>query len=411
MKILFVASRYPFPPFQGDRARAYHQIGHLSQRHRITLLAPKPSGGETGTGEFLRRMCERIELVPFSWPRGFLRLTKAPFFSLPCQTLFFFDPRIRRRIRELLAKGDYDLIHVQLARMGPAAVGISRTPRVLDLIDALSLNWFRRAEREVRPVAGLVRWEAHRLQKYERELVDEYDHLVVSSSVDQGAIGQYKNLHIVANGVELEDFPFVEDGREHGTIILSGRMGYFPNADAANWFAKEVFPLIRREVPGARFLIVGADPPRRIKALESLPGVEVTGRVPSLQSYLMRAAVAVCPLRTGSGMQFKVLEAMASGTPVVATPYALGGIEAADEEHLLIARDAGDFAEQVVRLLKDSVLQRRLASKARQLVEEMYTWERSVGILEDVYESAVQSRGQKGEWQSDFPVKGVRQRF
>ena len=238
----------------------------------------------------------------------------------------------------------------------------------------------------------LFRLEAKRMAHYERELISSFDQQVVSSPLDKEAIGTCETLHVIPNGVNVEDFPYTENGREDNLIVFTGRMGYFPNAEAALYFATRVFPLILRQVPDARFLIVGADPPRRVRQLARLPGVEVTGYVPHIQDYLARATVTVAPMQGGTGIQNKVLEAMASGTPVVATPCALTGIEAQDGEHLLVAQDAKGLAEQVVRLLKDPALRCRLARSARRLVEEKYTWERSVAMLEEVYRLAIGRR-------------------
>lgn len=369
--------------------RAYHQIRLLSERHRLTLVTPIQSEREREGLKILSRFCERVEVIPVSQWRGAFRLIGSPFTHLPLQTLYFYDPRFRQRVQTLLRETSFDLVHVQLVRMAPAVDGLDALPKVLDLIDALSLNWYRRAWHERFPLAWIAALEAKRLQRYERALDRQFDRLIVSSTVDKEAIGPYENLHVIPNGVDLEDFTVVEDGREPYTIVFTGRIGYFPNAEAAVWFATQVFPVVRRRVPEARFLIVGADPPRQVKQLTRLPGVEVTGYVPDLHELLARAAVAVAPMQAGSGMQFKVLEAMASGTPVVATPYALGGIEAQDGEHLLVAQDGEALAGQVVQLLKDRGLARRLARNARRLVEERYTWERSVAMVKEVYQLAL----------------------
>jgi sugar transferase (PEP-CTERM/EpsH1 system associated) len=304
---------------------------------------------------------------------------------LPLQTLYLFDARFRQRAQLLLREGAFDLVHVQLVRMAPVVDGLVGIPKVIDFIDALSLNMARRAKRERGPMAWITRWEAHRVQNYERALTRQYDRIIVSASLDREAIGDYDTIHVVPNGVDIGAYPFVEEPRESDMIVFTGRMGYFPNADAAIWFATEVFPLVRLQVPQAQFLIVGADPTPAVRRLSRYPGVVVTGYVADLPDYLARAVVAVAPMQSGSGMQFKMLEAMACGTPIVVTPYALGGIEVTEGEHLLVGRDAMTFAEQVIRLLNDRVLAQRLAQNARRLVEEKYTWERSVALLEGVY--------------------------
>jgi sugar transferase (PEP-CTERM/EpsH1 system associated) len=319
-------------------------------------------------------------------------MMRTPFTSLPLQTLFFFEPRSREIVQALLGQQSYDLVHVQLVRMAPIVDNLETIPKTIDLIDALSLNMSRRAQRERGSLAWITALEARRIKKYEQELTRQYDRLFISSPLDRNAIGHYDNICVIPNGVDIAAHPYAAGSGESDMIVFTGRMGYFPNADAAIWFTKEVFPLVRRQVPGAKFFIVGADPARSVRTLAQQPGVVVTGYVPRIQDYLTRSTVAVAPMRSGSGMRFKVLEAMASGTPLIVTPFALGGIEATDGAHLLIASDAETFADHVVQLLKNPALRHRLAHSARRLVEEKYTWERSVTVLESSLRQTVENR-------------------
>jgi sugar transferase (PEP-CTERM/EpsH1 system associated) len=389
MKILFISSRFPSPLIQGDRVRAYHFLRLLSRQHSITLVAPVSGPVDSQAQQIVTQLCERWVPVRVSQWQAIAHLVRFPFSDLPLQTLYFCSPAIQRCVQTLVQEEPFDLIHVQLARMAPVADGLSGVPKVIDFIDALSLNMHRRTTQERWPMKWLFHLETRRMARYEQELVSSFDQQIVSSPLDKEAIGANETLHVIPNGVNSEDFPYTENGREDNVIIFTGRMSYFPNTEAAVYFATQVFPPILRQIPDARFLIVGADPPRRVRRLARFPGVEVIGYVPRIQDYLARATVAVAPMQAGSGMQFKVLEAMASGVPVVATHYALGGIEAVDGVHLLVADDAEGLADQVVRLLRDPTLRRRLARNARQLVEEKYIWERSVAMLEDVYRLAI----------------------
>ncbi|MEM2370846.1 MAG: glycosyltransferase [Candidatus Bathyarchaeia archaeon] len=392
MKMLFIASRFPYPLIQGDRVRAYHFLRLLSLRHEITLVTPISYSVDSGFQEVIPHICKRWIEVPFRQQEAIMNLLSFPFSGLPMQVLYFCPPAIQRTFQELIREESYELLHVQLARMAPVAESVTGVPKVIDFIDALSLNMYRRAKREQWPLNWVFHLETQRMVRYERRLISFFDQQVVSSPLDKKAMGDFETIHVIPNGVNLSDFPYNESGRDDGLIVFTGRMGYFPNAEAAIHFTTRIFPLIRKQVPDARFLIVGADPPRRVRSLAKLPGIEVTGYVPRIQDYLARATVAVAPMQAGTGIQNKLLEAMASGVPVVATPYALGGIEVIDGEHLLVAEDDKEFAEKVVRLLKDRALRCRLARNARRLVEEKYTWERSVEMLEEVYQRAIERK-------------------
>jgi len=195
---------------------------------------------------------------------------------------------------------------------------------------------------------------------------------------------------VAAMGIDPERI-YVEAGREPNVIAFTGHIRYFPNADAAIWFVTQVLPLVQRHAPDTQFWIIGANPPPAVKALTQQPGVVVTGYVPSITHYLQRATLAVAPMQCGSGIQIKVLEAMACGAPIVVTPFALGGLAVRHGEHLMIARDAAEFADLVLQLLHDNQLRRTLALNARRLVDEKYTWEQSVAQLEAAYVQAIRN--------------------
>jgi glycosyltransferase involved in cell wall biosynthesis len=177
--------------------------------------------------------------------------------------------------------------------------------------------------------------------------------------------------------------------RANADVVFTGNLGYFANADAAAWFAREAFPAVRAARPSARLLIAGARPSRSVRALARLPGVTVLGPVEDMAAVLRSARVAVAPLQSGSGQQSKILEAMACGTPVVASPLALAGIAAQHGRDLRVGADADGTAAAVLELLEDDELAARLARAGRRLVDELYTWERSAALLEAAYARAV----------------------
>jgi glycosyltransferase involved in cell wall biosynthesis len=189
-----------------------------------------------------------------------------------------------------------------------------------------------------------------------------------------------------SNAVDLRRFAPQADDRLRDAIVFSGNLGYFPNVDGVVWFAREVLPRIRAEVPSASLTIAGARPARAVRQLAALgPHVAVLGPVPDLAPHIARASVAVAPLRAGSGQSLKVLEAMACRTPTVATRRAVDGLAVEDGTHLLLADDVEEFARQVVRLLRDRALAERLAAAGRALVEARYDWEASVAALDAIY--------------------------
>ncbi len=390
LRILFVTSRFTHPPLKGDQLRAWHQIRILGERHLVTLVYLARGGA--AAHDTLARSCARIVAVPFgpaAMTRGLLRGLFSP---LPFQASLY-QTRAMKTALLALSADPFDLVHVQLARMAPYLVeGVSPRPWVIDLVDALSLGMARRSREEWGPARLAARVEARRLRRYERQLGVAADRTVVVSRRDREAIGELPGLRIVQNAVDLAAFPFQANGRDAATLVFSGNMGYFPNVNAAVWFAREVLPRVRQQRPQARFLIVGTRPARAVRDLCRDPAVTVTGRVPDIGPYLRRATVAVVPMRSGSGQQFKILEAMASGAPVVATAAEAEQVGAEHDRELLVADEAGDFAEAVLALVGDPLRAAGLAQRGRQLVEGRFTWRHSVAALEAVYLEALRER-------------------
>jgi len=275
--------------------------------------------------------------------------------------------------------------------LGPVCDLLDGTPKVLDFVDSLYLKLSRRAQLANRLLAKILKLEARRIHEYERRIEPKVDEFLISSQLDRNYLGVCSEVQVVPTGVALKEFPYKE-GRCGKDIIFIGTLSYSPNVDAVLYFTNCVFPLIRKQVPDAQFIIVGYAPGRKVSALGRVEGVEVRGYVPDVYPYLARAAVAVAPLRMGSGIQLKVLQAMAAGTPVVATPYALGGIEAVPGVHVMVAHGQAELADAVVRLLKSPEDAVHLAREARRLVEEKYSWEVVLNKLQHIYDRLLSDR-------------------
>jgi glycosyltransferase involved in cell wall biosynthesis len=231
---------------------------------------------------------------------------------------------------------------------------------------------------------------------YEQALTKLYDRLVVASPADLTAIGEYNNLSVVPNGVDVKANPYFAGPRERQSIVFSGTMFYFPNVDAARWFAGEIFPLVRQAIPGAIVSFVGTRPTRTIRALARPGLINVTGFVPSVYKFVSGATVAFAPMRSGSGTQFKVLEAMSAGTPVIGTSLAFAGLAVTDGLHALTADSAQDFAGRVIEVMSNPSRYRPMAEAARRLVEERYDWAVTVRALENAYAEAIEIRQSAG---------------
>ena len=389
MKVLFLVTRLPVPPWRGDQVRAFHHLRLLAQAHEITCCAlltrPPPA--------CLRAEVEALGVRLVVVPLG--RLGAAPALARgllgdrrPFQVLLYARRRAANAVARLGARAGFDVVHAQLVRAAPYLPPGRQPPVVVDLIDALSANFARRAVSERGPVGAVAAWEAARLARFEARLVAEVAAVLVVSEADRAALGG-ERVTVVPNGVDAVAFAYREDGRPPARVVFGGNLGYFPNVDAACWLARDIFPRIRRALPAAELLLVGARPARAVRALAGTPGVALAAEVPTMAPEIAGATVAVVPVRAGSGMQNKVLEAMAVGTPVVTTPRAAAALDAEPGEHLLVAEDAAGLASAALDLLRDARRARAMARAARALVERRYRWEDSAAAVEAAWRRAV----------------------
>ena len=383
MRVCFLVTRLPVPPWRGDQVRAFHHLRVLARRHDVTCCALVPSAPDAAAAAAVEALGARLVIVPLGWLGAPLALARALVGDrTPLQVLLFRRARARARVGALLAGGRFDVVHAQLVRTAPYLPGRGGPPVVLDFIDALSTNFARRAAAERGPLGWVSRWEAARLRRFEPALAARVARGLVVAAAERDAIGAGR-IDVVPNGVDGAAFAFDATPRARPRLVFSGNLGYFPNVDAAVWLADDVFPRVRAAVPDAELRLVGARPARAVQALAGRPGISLAAAVPAMAPELAAAAVAMVPMRTGSGLQNKVLEAMAVGTPVVTTPPVAAAIDGARPgEHLIVAEDAAGLAAAAVGLLGDPARARALARAARALVERGYRWEDSAAGVE-----------------------------
>jgi sugar transferase (PEP-CTERM/EpsH1 system associated) len=394
MRILFLTSRFPYPPLRGDQVRAYHQLRVLGRQHEVTLVALARATPSSAALARIQALCRRVVVAPLGVRHIVGGLGRGMLGDRRPLQLLGYGAAGRRAVGRLLATEDFDVVHAQLLRtlgMVPANCAL---PLVVDFVDALSASyrrWRAVAAPWLRPVLA---FEARRLARYEDAVAMRGGTIpVVVSEEERRALGRAGARTIVnPNGVDLEALAFVPDGGAPGAVVFVGNLGYAPNAEGIEWFVREAWPAVRRRVPTAALRIVGPRAGRRVIGLGRAPGVSLTGTVPDVHAMLRGAQVAIAPLRIGAGIQNKVLEAMATGTPVVATRRAVGGISVDPGTHCLLADTPTEFADAVANLLGDGTLRRRLAVAGRALVTARYSWERCVSALEAVYLDACGSR-------------------
>lgn len=367
MKLLFLTARPPWPPRRGDQARAAGLIEVLAERHQIRVLSlqgpsfkPAPPPCANVTLEVLR--------VPAVWVAvqavvgGGALLLGA---RRPIQAALFDLPAFQRQAAEVLAEFQPDVVIVQLSRLADVLPALAGTPVLLDLIDSLALNIQRRAEHSSL-LAPFWRLEAARLLAWEKAAVAKVACATVVAERDRAFLGlPAESLRVLPFGIETPAAMPFRSGPHEFELVLTGNLGYFPSVVGIHRFLREVWPLLCAALPEIKLLLAGARPASSLRRLvAATPGVELAADPPDLRAQLRRGAVAIAPLEAGSGTPIKVLEAMAEGLPVVASPAALGGLDDLPEGAVRRADTPRRFADAILELLANPAAASMQAERA-----------------------------------------------
>jgi sugar transferase (PEP-CTERM/EpsH1 system associated) len=391
VKILYLCHRIPYPPNKGDKIRAFHQIQAIATRHEVDVFTLADDRRDLDYRDALAAHCHQLTVV-YVHPK-LARLRSLPYLltATPLTVPCFYSAQLQAEVDKALSLRSYDRIFVYCSAMAQYVPDAGTIPVVTDLVDVDSNKWTQYAAHTKFPFSAVYRREGRTLQEYERRVCEQSACVLISTEREARLARQIAptaRVHVVPNGVDTEYFKpkgKLPEGSPH--VIFTGDMSYFPNEEAVVFFARQVLPLIRNQIAGVRFFIVGRNPGWRVQELQALDGVEITGFVPDIREWLGKAQVAVAPFTIAAGIQNKILEAMAFGLPVVATSRAAQGLSAGVAELVSTGETADELASQVVVLLRDSRMAQRRGLDGRRKVTEDYSWQRAqdqlVQFLED----------------------------
>lgn len=381
MRILFLSTWFPYPPNHGGKIRAYNLLKVLAERHRIALVSFQDTPIEPQWLEIIQGMCERVEVIrhdPFHKDPN--KKWLGWFSLLPKDVVASYSKEMEQAVRRIAHDWQPDIVVALTFVTARYALNIKQSVRVVDvdnLMTQLMEDAFRQARSGNEWLKRFLAW--WKFRRYENWLYRQFDLCLCVTVKDQQKMSELfgiptSGLSVVPNGAFIENNRQGVISPDRRGLIFNGALTYLANFDAMDYFLKEIYPTICREIPDVTLKITGSTRGVPLELLPKNETVEYTGFLDDIKPVIASSRVCVVPLRVGGGTRIKILEAMSLGIPVVSTVKGAEGLDAIHGEHILIAGTAEEFTRYTIQLLTDNSLCQKLSTQAKHLVEEKYNW-------------------------------------
>jgi glycosyltransferase involved in cell wall biosynthesis len=384
MNILFLSTEIPYPADGGHHLRTLNVLKILANQHQINFVGFAQDESELKYIPEIKKFSKTVDIYKVrktGYNKSFFALACKNFFSrYPLITSRYFIPEARDRIERIFDESSIDLVHMDMLALGLYKRILKDTPVILTNHNVESLRIYRWMQKEKNlPIKCFLFYQYLKLKAFEKKICPKFDRCIVVSEFDRNYLTNLcgkDNFVVIPNGVDVHYFaPESAEVKKNHMVWVGGMTGPY-NSDAVNFFIEKIWPVIKDQLPAATIDFAGGGPTQtlRNKALED-ESIHVLGFVPDIRPIVQRASVFIAPIRIGSGTKIKVLNAMAQAKAVVATTTAAEGIEVTRGENILIADDPGEFAKNVLYLLRDGEIARKMGEKARKLMETKYSWD------------------------------------
>lgn len=386
MRILFLSRWFPYPTTNGSKIRIYQLLRGLAKQHTVSLLSFADETDANPDSPELAALCESVQTIPWKEfepqsSRGLLGIFKLE----PRSIVDTFSPQMAEAIVNTVRSRRIELVIASQGTMASYARFFKSVPALYEEVEVgVFHDRFVNAASVKSKLRHGLTWAKHR--RYLAKQLGQFAACTVASEQEQQLVARvapdYRTIEVIPNCIDVADYQ-QSPQREPNTLIFTGPFKYHANHEAMVWFLTHVYPLVQEAVPGVHLLITGdhANLP-----LPKADNVTLTGFVDDVRRLIGRSWISLAPLQTGGGTRLKILEAMALGTPVVATTKGAEGLDGENEKHLLIADAPDAFADATIRLLKDQQLAAHLANNGHALVSEQYDWKTKMPQFLDLLE-------------------------
>ncbi|MDR0802027.1 glycosyltransferase [Fluviicola sp.] len=374
--IIFIVSRFPYPLEKGDKLRAFYQLKELSGIYEVTLICTSDLPVPEEHLRIVNQYCNRIHLFQLSKSGLLFQLLTSALSSKPFQVQYFYRKSIHRKVRKIIAELQPKHIYCQLIRVSEYVKNEHLIPKTLDYMDALSKGMERRVQTEPWYKSWFYRLESRRLKQYERRIFDYFENKTIISEQDRKLIFHPDNAEItvVPNGIDHSFFENLSIPKDYD-LVFTGNFSYAPNIEAAVCLAEEILPLIHQNGIPCKLLLSGASPVKKVLDLQT-EFVHISGWVADIRISYQRSRLFVAPLFIGTGLQNKLLEAMASGLPCITTPLSNNALGGTNYENILLAEDISAFVEKITEGLIHESHFSSIALHGKNYIEQHYSWEK-----------------------------------
>lgn len=388
MKILMLTPYLPYPLMSGGQIRSYNLLKNLSQKHEITLFSFIRKDEEKKYLPELQKFCTKIEVFKRRPAWSIKNIILAGFTLYPFLVSIYLSFKLRKAIKKELEKEKYDLIHAETFYVMP---NIPKTSVPILLVEqTIEYIVYQHFVENIKipPLKWLLKIDVAKIKYWEKHYWEKAHMVIAMSQSDKKimhALSPNLKIEIVPNGVDFNFFnKSKEKAGERPTILFVGNFKWLQNREAVATLIKEVWPKIISKIPQIKLWIVGQNPTSEITSLAT-DNIIIDQSVKDIRVAYLNSDVLLAPIHGSGGTRFKILEAMASGIPVVTTSIGIEGIDAENEKEVLIRDNSEKMADSVVKLLKDRFYYQDLTTRARNLVKENYNWENIGEKLDKIY--------------------------
>ena len=390
MKIFVLLPRIPYPLEKGDKLRAFNQIKQLAKHNEIVLCAlnDDPKVSEQDAFHALQPYCQSINFIRITKLQILLGLIRAFFKGLPLQCGYFYNRKAARKIDALIAKHKPDMLFGQLLRVAEY-IRFKNIPKAIDYQDIFSYGMKRRADIASFVTRPIYNMEYRRLCRYEAAIFDDFDVKSIISEPDRDLFPHDRRdeILIIPNGVDHDYFKPQEREKQYD-LVFTGNMSYPPNVNAVDYLANNILPIVWKTLPEVKLYIAGATPDPKVKKAAS-ERIIVSGWLDDIRDAYAQSRAFIAPMRIGTGLQNKLLEAMSMRLPAITSPLANASLGAKTNEEILVGSNAEEMAQHIITLLTEKDKAERLAQAGFDFTNRVYDWGKATEILENAMSQAL----------------------